>query len=262
VTKRLRSKNENWNERFANRLPHVFVGIVAFQDIPHEIYLSHMLWAIQLGARLKGQFRVSFGMATRKEQYRARNFLVGQAEKEGADFLLMIDDDQTLHEHPDIVEKFYELGQPIAGALYYQRGGAFHPVIMKEFRGAGGTRRYRFVKPSELPTKPAPVDVLGGGCNWFDVPTLGRFKQPHWWPYPSQEVFVPNPDYGLDVEFCQKARDMGLECWLDPSIIVGHLTHDREVIDASSRPAQEVIESGPEWRNYMVAVAGSQANAA
>ena len=260
MTSRLQSKNPEWNERFATRLPHVFVGIVAFQDIPHEIYLSHMLWGIKAGASLQGKIRLSFGMATRKEQYRARNHLVGQAEREGADFLLMIDDDQTLHENPDIIQKFYELGKPIAGGLYYQRGGAFHPVIMKEFKGPMNTRRYRFVKPNELPKEPAPVDVLGGGCHWLDMTVMGQFKQPHWWPYPSEVTYLPNEDYGLDVEFCQKARDMGLQCWLHPGIKLGHLVHDREVLDESTRPTQEEIERTPEFMQYAQNVVASMAN--
>lgn len=256
---RLSSQNAEWNERFKNRLPHVFVGVVAFQDIPHEIYLSHVLWAMQTAARLKGKARISFGMATRKEQYRARNFLVQQAEIEGADFLLMIDDDQTLHENPDMIEKFFELGQPIAGGLYYQRGGCFHPVIMKQFKGANGKRRYRFMRPEELPKEPGPVDVLGGGCHWIDMTVMSRFKQPHWWPYPQEVAMVPNPDYGLDVDFCQKARDMGYECWLHPGIVLGHLKHEREVIDADSRPKQEEIEETEDWQKYLIGIAGASA---
>ena len=257
MSNRLVSRNEAWNERFKNKLPHVFIGIVAFQDIPHEIYLSHMIWALRLGARLDGIARISFGIATRKEQYRARNFLVRQAETEGADFLLMIDDDQTLHNCADMIEKFYELGQPIAGGLYWQRGGAYHPVVMKGYKGNGGKQRYRFYWPHEVPTEPAPVDVLGGGCNWFDMEALGRFKQPHWWPHPEEVVFVPHPDYGLDVEFCMKAKALGYECWLHPEVEIGHLSHDRTVICRETRPAQEEIEKSPEWTEYMASYAGS-----
>lgn len=259
ATPPLSTKNRDWATRFAYKLPHVFVGIVAFQDIPHEIYMSHMLWAFQTASRLKGRMRISFGMATRKEQYRARNYLVQQAEVEGADFLLMIDDDQTLHECPDMIQKFYELGQPIAGGLYYQRGGCYHPVVMKEFPGAGGQDRYRFLRPEELPTQPAPVDVLGGGCHWLDMQVLARFKQPHWWPYPEDVCFVPDPDYGLDVDFCRKARKLGYQCWLHPGIKVGHVSHDRQIVTEDSRPPQSEIEKTPEWQSYLTGIAGSSA---
>jgi len=253
------TSNREWADRFAYRLPHVFVGIVAYQDIPHEIYLSHMLWAFQTGASLSGRIRLSFGMATKKEQYRARNHLVQQAEIEGADFLLMIDDDQTLHEVPDMIRKFYELGKPIAGGLYYQRGGCYHPVLMKEFIGDHGRKRYRFLRPDEIPPQPGPVDVLGGGCHWIDMRIISRFKQPHWWPYPQEVCMIPDPDYGLDVDFCQKARALGYECWLHPDIRLGHLKHDREVIDDSTRPPQSEIEKSEDWQRYLVGIAGAQA---
>jgi hypothetical protein len=254
---RLSSDNPDWNARFEKRLPHIFIGIVAFQDICHEIYMSHMLWGIQTAARLAGRARLSFGMATRKEQYRARNALIEHAEIEGADFLLMIDDDQTLHECPEMIEKFFALGKPFAGGLYWQRGGAYHPVVMKGFKGPFGKTKYRFLRPDEVPTEPTPVDVIGGGCNWFDMRMFERFKQPHWWPYPKEQVFLPNEDYGLDVDFCQKAREMGYECWLHPGIEVGHLAHDREVVTRETRPAQEQIERTQEWGQYVCGLAAA-----
>lgn len=254
------SSNEAWNEKFKTTLPHVFIGIVAFQDIPHEIYLSHMLWAFRVAAGLDGRFRISFGVATRKEQYRARNYLVSQAEMEGADFLLMLDDDQTLHDSVDIIEKFYELGKPIAGGLYWQRGGCYHPVIMKGYKGPNGKQRYRFYWPNEVPTEPTPVDVLGGGCHWLEMAALARFKQPHWWPYPEEVVYVPHPDYGLDVEFCMKAKKLGYECWLHPGVQLGHLSHDRTVITKETRPPQEEIEGSGEWRTYMSSYAAAIGN--
>jgi len=260
---RLISKNPEWNERFKGRLPTVFIGIVAFQDIPHEIYLSHMIWALRMAARLDGKFRISMGMATRKEQYRARNHLVQQAEIEGADFLLMLDDDQTLHTCPEMIELFYELGQPIAGGLYWQRGGCHHPVIMKGYKGPGGKQKYRFYWQHEIPTEPAPVDVLGGGCHWLDMTALGQMKQPQWWPIPGDPenvICLPNPDYGLDVDFCQKARAIGYECWLHPGIRLGHLVHDRTILTEDSRPSQEEIERTEEWTNYMASVAAATNN--
>lgn len=256
----LETRNPEWTQRFTDRLPHVFIGIVAFQDIPHQIYLSHMLWAFQTACRLQGKMRISFGMATRKEQYRARNFLVLQAETEGADFLLMIDDDQTLHDCPDMIEQFYELGQPLAGGLYYQRGGCYHPVVMKEFLGAAGKPRYRFLHPSELPTEPAPVDVIGGGCHWIDMMLTARLKQPHWWPYPEEQCFIPDPEYGLDVDFCRKARALGYESWLHPGVKLGHLSVDAQIIDETNRPLQDSIEQTEEWGRYLAGIAGASAN--
>ena len=104
-TLRPQSKNARWNKKFAERLPRVFIGICSFQDIPQQIYHSHMVWALAQGARLAGKFELSFGIARRMEQYRARNYLIRSAQQEGADFMLMIDGS------PNVRIKF------VAGAL-------------------------------------------------------------------------------------------------------------------------------------------------
>jgi len=260
------SKNEEWNERFENRPPHVYVGICSFGDIPSEIYESHMLWALQQGARHFGKFAVSFGMSRRSEQYRARNKLIRYAQQEGADFMLMIDDDQTLHDCPDIIDKFWELGQPIAGGLYYNRGGLYWPVVMKEFEGANGMKQARFMSRDEIPTEPAPVDVLGGGCHWVDMEVFDKLKEPHFWPFPADDdggpevVYYPHPRYGLDIHFCMKARASGYECWLHPGVKLGHLKHEREVIDHDNIPSIDEVKSDERYQGYLSSVYGAESN--
>jgi len=225
-----------------------------------------MIWAVHQGARHAGKFSMSIGMATRSEQYRARNKLIRHAQVEGADFMLMIDDDQTLHDCPDIIDKFWELGQPIAGGLYYNRGGAFFPVGLKEFPGPKGLRQARFMFHEELPTEPAPVDVLGGGCHWVEMSVFDKLKEPHFWPFPADEgggpleVYYPHPRLGLDIHFCMKARDAGYECWLHPDVKLGHLRHEREIIAHDTIPPMEVIHQLPEYQSYVTKYLSSKPN--
>jgi hypothetical protein len=246
--------NAEWAERFKDRIPHVFIGIVAFQDIANEIYTDHIQWFMQMAARLSGQFHVSIGVTRKMEQYRARNELVLNATKQGADFLIMLDDDQTLMSCPDMIEKFWELGAPVAGGLYWQRKGLFHPVVLSEYGRPGETEGYRFYHPSELPTVPTAVDVLGGGCNWFDMAVFDKLKEPHWWPYPTEAVLLPDEVYGLDIQLCRKLRDQGHECILHPDIKIGHLSQERQVISEEARPPQAWLEDQPWYQEYWVSV--------
>jgi hypothetical protein len=248
--KRKPSKNSEWNERFANRLPHVFIAVIAFGDISQEAYASHFTWALQAGARLQGKFRISFNIFGRKEQYRARNGALLQATREGADFLLMLDDDQTLHQCPDMIERFWELGQPVAGGLYYHKGQLYHPVVMKEFAGPGGKRKFRYMHPDEIGEEPMPVDVIGGGCHFLDINVFDRIKEPHWWPYPHEECFLPDEYFGLDVHFCMKMRAHGIQPWLHPGIHLGHVSNSRVVVDKDTRPTQEQIQQDPSYAEY------------
>jgi len=257
-TKRKPSKNSEWNERFARQLPHVFIAVIAFDNISIEAYQSHIQWFTQAGARLQGKFRLSFGCQgfARKEQYRVRNGALLAAQQAGADFLIMLDDDQTLDYCPDMVEKFWELGQPVAGGLYYHKGAQYHPVVMKEFRGSGGRRKYRYLHPSEIGEEPMPVDVIGGGCHFLDMRVFDKVKEPHHWPYPHDNAFVPHEYFGLDVHFCQKMKDAGIQPWLHPGVHLGHISHEHKVIDKFSRPPQEQIEQDPEYKEYWLKVFG------
>ena len=234
----------------------VFIGCVAYGDVDPTVLQSMFLWATHNGANYRDDYRIYFSVASKKEQYRARNALVKQAREVNADVLLMVDDDQTPHHTLDCLKRFEMLKQPIAGGLYYQRGGAYHPVVMKEFKGLNNTRKYRFYHVSELPKKPGPVDVLGGGFNWIEMSVFDKIREYYWWPTPRYVSFVPDSMLGLDVHFCQKAREAGYECWLDPNIHVGHVSYDRLEVSRNSRPSQEWIEQQPAYRIYQETVYG------
>jgi hypothetical protein len=177
--------------RFQHRRPKIFVGVCAFGDIPHEAFRQFVCWWGIQCARLKDKAELYFGVSPRKEQYRARNALVQAAEMSGADFLLMVDDDQLLIPEPDMLQKFMDFGAPVMGGLYYQRGGLFHPVVMHEDKVVDGLG-YRFYHPSELPpydSDPIQVDVVGHGCMWVDMDVYNKLKQPHHWPYRVKRWF-------------------------------------------------------------------------
>jgi hypothetical protein len=165
------------------------------------------------------------------EQYRARNFLCAEAIKHGADFLVMIDDDELVHEAPDMMKDFFELGKPFQTALCCQRGLDFesrYPTVLRDT--PEGT--IEFYKLHEIPEEPSPVPYSGGGCQWIDIGILKKLSGYHWWPMPNQEVvFAPNPRYGLDVHFCKRVREeLGEEVWLNTNVVLGHMSKHREVI--------------------------------
>jgi len=218
-------------ERFALRPPRVYIGVVAFGDIYSEVYESGLHWAFQAGARYKGQFELFFAVASRKEQYRARNSLVLEAQRSGADFMLMLDDDHTLADCPDILGEFYREEKPLQGGLYVQRTNEFEqPVIAR--RDEKG--QYVWCDYDEIPAYPGgPVEVLGGGVNWIDMIVFDFMKQPHWWPYPHDRrevAWLPDERYGLDLQLCIRAQELGITPWLNRRVSLGHVTTERNVL--------------------------------
>jgi hypothetical protein len=250
--------------KFAERKPRIFVGVCAFGDFSPEAFTSFVVWWGATCARYRDRFELHFGITARKEQYRGRNALVRGAEQMGADYLLMIDDDQTPHVTPDLLGQFADFGAPVMGGLYFQKGELYHPVLMHEEMCADGKIHFRFYRPEEVPTEPTTVDVAGHGCMWVDMDIYARLKEPHHWPFPHEVCFLPQTDMGLDVHFCHRVRhELDEEVWFLPGCHVGHISNERKVVTKDSRPAQSIIDATPEatkyWNTVMSRLAEKQA---
>lgn len=222
-----------YSERFKNRLPKVCIGFIAFGDIYPEVMVSAVHWSLQAGRRYNGVFELFWAQeeVARKEQYRARNTLAIEAQKMGADFVVMLDDDHTIADCPDMLGHFLREEKPLQGGLYVQRTDEVEqPVVCR--RDEKG--RYVWCKYDEIPPFPGgPVEVLGGGINWIDCRMLDFMQQPHWWPYPSDRrevTWLPNERYGLDLQLCIKAQELGVTPWLNRHVEVGHVVHERAIL--------------------------------
>lgn len=245
--------DEPYSVRFAGRKPRVFLGFLAFGDIDPGVFESTLLWAFMLGAKYRDKFEVYFNVAQRREQYRARNMLVKAAIEAEADFIIMIDDDHTLGDCPDMLDHFFAEEKPFQGGLYVQRlEDTLQPVVQKYDAEAGVCR---WMTWDEVPVESGPVDILGGGLNWIDMRVFDFMAEPFWWPYPSDErkvVFKPHPRYGLDLHFCIRAKEMlGIQPWLNGNVQVGHAMHERTIVRPPGMPknmACETCDSIAFWR--------------
>jgi SAM-dependent methyltransferase len=232
-------------ERFAGRKPRVCLGVVAFGDIAPETFESAVFWAFHNGRRYSDRFEVMFAMATKREQYRARNALVQEAMQQRADFLLMVDDDHTLMDAPDMIADFFKAEKPVQGGLYVQRrNDKIQPVLQHYDRERGTCRWYGM---HELPKESGPVDILGGGINWIDMTVFDFLADSFWWPYPQDERkvwFKPHPKYGLDLHFSIKVKEeLGIQPWLNLDVKVGHVSHERAVIRPPGMPGLNLCDA-------------------
>jgi hypothetical protein len=225
-----------YSERFAGRKPKIFIGLVAYGSIYPEVMTSWVLWSIGLGAKYADRFELYFGMASKREQYRARNYLIQEAQLAGADFLLMIDDDHTVSDCPDMLEHFFDLEKPIQTALSVQRGrgGDIRPTVLH----VDDKGHCDFYRADEVPAEPCPVDASGGGCTWVDMWLFDFMSQPFWFPFPEageRVTFIPEPRYGLDINFCIRARKLlGVETWLNTNVVLGHVINERDIVRPSA----------------------------
>jgi hypothetical protein len=203
----------------------LFIGIPGFAGIQPEAQQSVLRMLYRLGRDT--DYDVVFSVITKSEQFRARNALVNAGLQASADYILMLDDDMIVP--PDLAQRLIAHDKDVTGCLYYQRGGAFHPVIMKAREFEDGTFKSSFISETDpIITNPGlhQVDIIGGGCMLFKARVFDKLLEPYfWWEHNA----------GTDIHICRRLSDAGFEIWVDTSIELGHLS-DKGVIDSRTIP--------------------------
>lgn len=209
-----------------NGKPKILIGVPGFAGIVPEAQESFARMIFRCGRDLP-QYDFALEIVVKREQFRARNQLVDAAIASGCDYLLMLDDDMIVP--PDLVARLLAHDKDVIGALYWQRGGAFHPVLMHAAQQPTGEFIARFYAPFDpVITQPGlhAVDVIGGGCMLFKVDIFRKLTPPYfWW----------EDRLGTDIAICTRLKDAGVQIWVDTSIELGHMS-DRQVVTGKSIP--------------------------
>ena len=142
----------------------------------------------------------------------------------------------------------------IIGALYFQKGGLYHPVIMKEverYESHNGTKIYGcdFYSIDELGCGLMKVDVLGGGCQLIKKHVFDKIIEP---------IFYEDGIVGQDIYFCKKARNAGFEVYVDTSVTLGHCQMERRIINGhDARGIWKQYKDSPEFQRWKEANPGA-----
>lgn len=211
--------------------PKFLIGIPGYAGIQPEVQ-EHIITMIFRAGRDFPDMDFAVAIPTKREQFRARNHLVRMAIDNNCDYLLMLDDDMVVPS--DLIKRLMAHDVEVCGALYYQRGGAFHPVIMKRHETELGEFRGEFYSPID-PIIRDPglheVDIIGGGCMLFKVEVFNRLTEPYfWWEATS----------GTDIAICSNLRAAGAKVYIDTSIEIGHLGN-KQIITSRSVPEDERV---------------------
>lgn len=156
----------------------------------------------------------------------ARNELVAMALREDCDDLIFIDADQDWK--PEYVPKL--LGYPVdcVGAAIQKKTGAEECYNVRAPQGPLSFKRDR-----ELGLWTAPEMCLGTGflrLSRAAMQALWDGSEPYMVAHgrePSRWIFDYRPVNGVlvgeDTFACVKLQALGVETWLDPTMVVGHL---------------------------------------
>ena len=217
----------------------VVLGIPCFQTADFQVLDDYMRLAYHIGRRCP-EIELFLGVKGKSEQFRARNAIVKAALQVDAEFIWMLDDDHIIDidggieptERYDILRRLIanmraneKMG--VCGALYWQRGGEYLPVIMQE----NPDGKPHFLHPSEVAGCLQKIDVTGGGGILIRTKVFDRGDEP--W-------FAPEHEFGTDIQLCKQVRAAGWEVWCDTSIELGHLRSEREILHSMRMPRRFV----------------------
>ena len=135
----------------------------------------------------------------------SRTWLVNEAVKRGATHLLFVDSDMVFQ--PGSLEKLLASKKEVIGVKYHQRG----------FPLAWTHGELKDVAESE--TEIYKVRYAGTGFLLIDLSIIPKLEGA-WFSFgrDSQGKMI----VGEDVWFCDKAREAGIDTWIDPTVKVGH----------------------------------------
>ena len=195
--------------------PKVLIGVAGFLGVVPQCQENFFGFAYRCG-RDHPEYDFLLKIIIKKEQFRARNNLVDLALVNDCDYLLMLDDDMDIP--PDLFGKLSRHDKDVTGALYYQRGGAYHPVIMKQVSKKVRLKGIDFIHHFDaMITKPGLYEldgIIGGGCMLFKTDVFRKLQQPYFWI---------DGIVGTDVHICNQLREAGVKIHVDTSIELGHL---------------------------------------
>jgi len=222
-----------------NKPKRLFIGIPCYDSAPADTLLDFMSFTYYLGSNYP-DWEVYLNIIDKSEQFRARNKLVEGAIGIGAQYMLMLDDDMIIDTENNVrptkrygfvmdfieaMEEDPEIG--IMGALYFQRGGSYHPVAMNRAKDS----TYYWLTGEDLSPGRREVGVVGGGCIVINMKVFDRIPSPWFEP----EMQVEGPSRGTDVQICEKIREAGWKVIWDTSVELGHVSQKRVVITAANR---------------------------
>ena len=152
--------------------------------------------------------------------YDSRNSLGQKAIKMGADYVLWLDSDMVFEPNLliDMMAKMQEKDLDILCGVYYRRVEPYTPVIYQNTPIVDGLCEWK-----EFDTVPNELFEVGGcgfGCVLMKADVLFDVLAHY------HDMFTPLNRNGEDISFCFRARELGYKIFADPSIVLGHASHN------------------------------------
>lgn len=165
-----------------------------------------------------GECQIGFQMSSLI--YTARNDFAKKAINLDVDALMFFDSDMIFP--ADTLERMVqhiEDGKEIVTGVYFRRRAPFSPVLYEELKYDAKTQESSWKDLADLPQTFEPFEVAGCGmgCCIIAKPVLLDLLLNY------QTWFNPIANFGEDLAFCLRARELGHKIWCDPTLSCGHV---------------------------------------
>ena len=152
--------------------------------------------------------------------YNARDIICNHTMRNGFDYMLMIDSDQTFPE--DALCRMLDRNADIVTGVYVGKEPEHKPVLFTElYKESDDYCAYSRKRGLDERMKEDYFEVAGCGAGFLlvkeHVIRLMRIHKHDW--------FKPYGGLGEDVSFCQRATEMGFHIMADNSFQIGHIKH-------------------------------------
>jgi len=200
------------------------LGICTLTQIQSQPYATHMQFAYKL-AKDNPDFQFLLFTPYRMQIARFRNMAAQTALDINADYLMFVDDDAILVDHPSIFKELKDRDKHIIAPLMYIRGYPFDPMFFKwantndiYIRDGKGLELYKDFKTDGKIQEDGLLPVAAIGCH-VSLMKMEVFKTL------EQPYFMTGMNNTEDVYFCMKCHDAieNIEIFVDTKISVGHL---------------------------------------
>lgn len=190
--------------------------------VPFRDSVTRTKFAISLG---KMVYPCEWELFTTEKAYydEARNVMVRDGLKWGADFFLHLDDDML--PPPDLASQLIARDVDIIAALYFQRRYPYLSTILRyDAEGYLCTLNGGIAHTGVL-----SLDAVGLGCMLVKADVYKRLEAP-WYLYNDWrlELKRSNPMEMIteDVAFCVRAKQAGFGVYCDTNIVVPHCSDE------------------------------------
>lgn len=195
---------------------------------PHNTLFPHtyMLSYAHTWKELRDKYELGVSFCEGALVHANRNVLIKNALRDKADYMMCIDSDIIWT--PDDIEKLIATGKDVVSGIYPCRipvNNEYYPQLyMRMPQGEYAALRE---PPSEL----SKVDATGMGFMLVRKNIIEDILDK--FPYPFDMLSVKEVDgkdngktelIGEDMCFCYRLKEIGVDIWCEPTVMVGHYT--------------------------------------